>query len=318
VRLFKLLNRSFLPAMLFFLALGSAAAGAKSPYPILGKLIDVGGYRVHLYCIGEGSPTVFIVGGFSFDWDLVQPSIAKITKVCTYDVSGTAWSDPGPSLTCSERVSEIHKLVKSAGIERPFIFVGFSIGALVGRTYASLDPDEIAGMVMVDHAFLPFGGDAPADPHAPAVPGVDSPPVLIYKTPIVLTVEEASDFGKLPKRIQDLHRWATLLKPVLATAETAKECLSILEGAAQNPHPLDKLPLVVISTRNDAAGYEKLQNELLSLSLNSKQLIAERSFHSVEIDEPEIVISGIRQVVEAVRARAAITIPPSPIGLTAR
>jgi hypothetical protein len=47
-------------------------------------------------------------------------------------------------------------------------------------------------------------------------------------------------------------------------------------------------------------------------------LIAERSFHSVEIDEPEIVISGIRQVVKAVRARAAIAIPPSPIGLTAR
>jgi pimeloyl-ACP methyl ester carboxylesterase len=281
--------------------LGNAAAGEKSPYPMPGKLIDVGGYRVHLYCIGEGSPTVLIVGGFSFDWDLVQPSIARFTKVCTYDVSGTAWSDPGPSLTCSERVNEIHGLAKSAGIERPFVFVGLSIGALVGRAYASLHPGEIAGMVMVDHAFLPFGGDSPAVPHAPVAPGVDSPPVLIYNPPIVLTAEESSDFGKLPKNVQDLHRWAVSLKPVLASAETAKECLPLLESAARNPHPLEKLPLVVISTGNDAAGYEKLQSELLSLSLNSKQLIAERSFHSVEIDEPEIVISGIRQVVEAVQ-----------------
>jgi hypothetical protein len=58
---------------------------------------------------------------------------------------------------------------------------------------------------------------------------------------------------------------------------------------------------VVISTGNDAPGYGKLQSEILSLSLNSKQLIAERSFHSVEIDEPDIGISGIRRVVEAVQ-----------------
>jgi pimeloyl-ACP methyl ester carboxylesterase len=292
--LVKLFNRSLLPTILLF------SSAAKSPYQPPGKLIDVGGYRVHLNCTGEGRPTVFIGGGFSFDWDLVQPSIAKFTKVCTYDVSGTAWSDPGPPLTCSERVNEIHRLLKAAGIERPFVFVGFSIGALVGRAYASLYPDELAGMVMVDHAFLPFGGDSPSvNTDTPSAPGVDSPPVLIYKTPIVLSVEETSDFGKLPERSRELHRWAVSLKPVLATAETAKECLSLLKSPGQNPPLLGNLPLVVVSTSNDTAGYEKLQNELLSLSSNSKQLIAARSFHSVEIDEPDVVIDGIRQVVKA-------------------
>ena len=59
------------------------------PPPPIGKLVDVGGYRVHLYCTGSGSPAVVIVGaGFSFNWGLVQPEVAKFTQVCSYDHSG--------------------------------------------------------------------------------------------------------------------------------------------------------------------------------------------------------------------------------------
>ena len=282
--------------LLFILSNVLAAQGAASPPPP-GRLIDAGGYRVHLYCTGEGSPTILIVGGFSFDWALVQPSIAKFTKVCTYDVAGTAWSDPGPSLKCLDRVNEIHNLVENAPIKRPFLFVGFSIGALVGRRYASLYPSDIAGMVIVDHAFLPAAdGSLP-----PAKSTGDSPPVLIEKTPIVLTTEETSDFRKLPNRAQELQHWAESRKPIPATAETAKDCLSELESTKETRQPLGHMPLVVISTGNTSAGYEELQRSLLLLSANSKQLMAERSFHSVEIDQPEVVIRAITQVAQAVK-----------------
>ncbi len=274
------------------------AQTAPSPAP-LGKLLEVGGYRLHLYCTGEGSPTVFIVGGFSFDWALVQPDIAKLTKVCTYDVAGTAWSDSGPSLTCFDRVSEIHKLLKSAAVERPFLFVGFSIGALVGREYAALYPKEIEGMVMVDHAFLPVGAEPLKADKIPA-PGADSPPVLISETPILLSTEETSDFRKLPKAVQELQHWAEARQPAPATAETAKDCQTQLEHAG-GPHPLGDIPLVVISTGNTAPGYRELQRRILALSSNSEQLKAEESFHSVEIDQPDVVIRGIREVVQAVR-----------------
>jgi pimeloyl-ACP methyl ester carboxylesterase len=292
-------------ALLLFVTLGSAVGAQDAlAVPPLGKLIDAGGYRVHLYCTGEGSPTVFIVGGFSVDWDLVQPSIAKLTRVCTYDVSGTAWSDAGPAVTCRDRVNEIHKLLKSAGIERPFVFVGHSIGALVGREYDFEHPGEIAGMVMVDHAFLPPVVEAPPT-HAVAAPPDskgDNPPVLLDRTPIDLTVEDTSDFQKLPEHARELHRWAAARKPAPPTAETAEDCVSQLASAAQNPHPLGNRPLIVISTGNDSPGYAELQRKLLLLSMNSKQLMAEKSFHSVEIDQPEVVIRGIRDAVEAVRA----------------
>ncbi len=88
-------------------------ADQNSPAP-LGKLIDVGGYRVHLYCTGTGSPAVVIVGaGFSFNWGLVQPEVAKFTQVCSYDHSGIGWSDAGPTDSCSLRVNEVHTRLRT-------------------------------------------------------------------------------------------------------------------------------------------------------------------------------------------------------------
>jgi pimeloyl-ACP methyl ester carboxylesterase len=273
-----------------------------APYPPPAQFVDLGGYRVHLYCSGEGSPTVMVVGGgFSFDWDLVQTGVAKFTKICTYDVSGTAWSDPNPRslLTCSDRVDEVHKLLKTAKMSDPYLLAGLSVGALVARLYASLYPGEVAGMVIVDHAFIDVETDPPSGHSSlPSVPGLDSSPVLIYKTPIVLTVEESSNFSKLPERDQKLHRWAESLKPALPTVETAEDCLSQLGRMERDPHPLGSAPLVVVSTGNDLPNYKKLQTELLSLSTRSKHLIADRSFHSVEIDQPEVVVDAIRQVVD--------------------
>ena len=292
--------------VLLFFPGSDSIAGNGVPPTAPGELVDVGGYRVHLYCTGMGSPTVLIVGGFSFDWELVQPTIAKLTRVCTYDVSGTAWSDPGPSLQCLDRVNEVHNLVGKARIERPFVFVGFSIGALVGRRYTSLYPGDVVGMVIVDHAFLPRNKES-FSPQSGGIPqpGSDSPPVLIEKTPIVLSTEDTSDFQKLPERVQQLQRWAESRKPALATAETAENCVSELNRKMQSSRPLGHMPLVVISTGNSSAGYAELQQELLSLSTNSQQLTADRSFHSVEIDQPEVVISGIKKVLRAIQQNAA-------------
>lgn len=231
-------------------------------------------------------------GGFSFDWDLVQPEVAKFTRICTYDVSGTAWSDTGPDQSCGGRVTEIHRALKSAGVEGPYVLAGLSIGGLVARLYARQYPLEVAGMVIVDHAFL--------DPVSERPPGNkiagDSPPVLIYQEPIVLTVEDTSQFHQLPQRDQELHRWAMSLHPNLPTVQTAEECVSKI-GA----QTLNDIPLAVVSTGNALPNYLKLQATLLALSHNSRLFMAEKSFHSVEIDQPDVVIRAIHHVVEAAR-----------------
>jgi pimeloyl-ACP methyl ester carboxylesterase len=102
------------------------------------------------------------VGGFSFHWGLLQPEIAKSERVCTYDAAGTAWSDSRPAMTCRDRADEIHKLLGTAGFGGPYVQVGYSIGGLVVRLYASQYRDEVAGMVIVDHAFIDVERDPPA------------------------------------------------------------------------------------------------------------------------------------------------------------
>ena len=285
--------------LLSLIAAVSLAALCQTP-TMPGELVDAGGYRVHLYCTGEGSPTVFIAGqGFSFDWALVQPEIAKITRVCTYDPAGTAWSDPGPAITCKNRVAEIRNVLGNAHIPRPYVLVGFSFGGLVVRSYAHAYPNDLAAIVLVDHAFLQPTDQAPS--MKITAPGVDTPPVLIHQEPIVFSVEETSAFNNLPERSRELHHWATSLHPALPSGEIAEQCSAEIDKAEGRADPLGNLPLFVVSTGNDSPNYPKLQAKLLALSHDSKQLIASHSFHSVEIDQPDVVVSAIRQAVAAVR-----------------
>ncbi len=260
--------------------------------PPMGTMVDVGGYRVHLYCTGSGSPTVVIVCGFSFDWALVQPEVVKFARVCTYDASGTAWSDPGSAHpTCDARADEIHRLFAAAKVPRPYVLVGFSTGALFARLYAKEHPVDVAGMVLVDHAFLP-----PKSPPPPIATGPDSGPSVISTVPVAFGVEDEPGFDKLPQDIQDLERWAEPISPGRATAKQAEACFEQVGEAM-----LGDLPLAVVSTADDTRGYAELQAQLLALSSHSRHFIAPRSFHSIEISQPEVVIEAIRSVVEAAR-----------------
>src|SRR5262245_4712658 len=75
-----------------------AAARDKRKYPPPGQLIDIDGCRLHINCMGAGAPIVVMESGsgnFSLDWSLLQPEIAKLTRVCTYDRAGHGWSDAG-------------------------------------------------------------------------------------------------------------------------------------------------------------------------------------------------------------------------------
>lgn len=302
--------KSLAVAILSLLASFRAGAAAESEPvrpPVLGKLIDVGGYRVHIYCTGAGSPTVVIAsGGFSFDWGLVQPEVAKFSRVCTYDTAGTAWSDSAPAQVqpyCTGRVSELHTLLKNTGISSAYVLVGYSIGGLVARLYASRYSDEIAGMVIVDHAFIDTRSNSPPDVKGSiAAAHLDSPPVPISKTPIALDLEDDENFSRLPERDQELHRWALSIHSVRPTPELAAECFSEVDAFEQSgSYPLGNKPVAVISTSYNSPSYAELQYKLLMLSRNSEQFVAENSPHMVVIDRPEIVIQAIQQVVQAAK-----------------
>jgi pimeloyl-ACP methyl ester carboxylesterase len=295
--------------------LGQTAATAQNSPAPLGKLIDVGGYRVHLYCIGAGSPAVVIVGaGYSFDWGLVQPEVAKFTQVCSYDHSGIGWSESGPKDSCSLRVGEVHTALKNAEIKGPYVLVGHSLGGLVARVYAGRYPDEVTGMVFVDHAFssilrstLSGAAKAPPPSVSPA-----APMLLNSGGALAIGLEDDPNFSKLPQRDRELHLWAVAQirdKAALqSNHEVSMECAPQADAIAkEQTQPLGDKPLVDVSTdMMRSPEYVKLQTDLLSLSRNSKEMIAEKSGHFVIIDRPDVVIDAISLVVQSVRKNAKL------------
>src|SRR5919109_553973 len=130
------------------------AAQLKASHPAPGRLIDIGGYRLHIYCEGNGEPTAIMEAGLGnpgLAWTFVQPEIADGTRICVYDRAGLGWSDPSPrERTANVMVDELHSLLTQAGIEGPYVLVGHSFGGLLMRLYAHMYPEDVIGLVLVD------------------------------------------------------------------------------------------------------------------------------------------------------------------------
>ena len=237
-----------------------------------GKLIDIGGYRLHLNCTGKGEPTVVLIpgsGDFSFDWGLVQPDVSRFARVCSYDFAGFAWSDPGPiPRTMRQDAYELHTLLKTAGIKAPYVLVGHSLGGLLTRVYAADFPSEVAGIVLVDSTHedstLFFQGK-PVRMRSLAR-SVSVPMVQTMKTaPPKPATQESIDkfqselkksgppkitapFDKLPAPNQAMRVWALSQPPRVSGSEgfLAEEFNELYMARTKEPVPLGDRPLIVL------------------------------------------------------------------------
>lgn len=121
-----------------------------------GKLYDIGGHAMHLYCTGEGAPAIVLSAGLGDDftgWAKIQPVLSRQTKVCSYDRAGFGWSESRPGVQDADAISsQLHALMDAAGIQRPFILVGHSISGIYMRSYAAHYLDDLAGLVFIDGA----------------------------------------------------------------------------------------------------------------------------------------------------------------------
>ena len=265
---------------------------AKAP----GRLIDLGGYKVHIKCEGDrqnGKPPVILIhggGDFSFDWALVIPGAAQFTHVCAYDQAGQAWSDPGPTpRTLKQEAYELHLLLEKAGLKGPYVLVGHSLGGLIARVFARDFPKEIAGMVLVDatseDTTLMLNGKLV---HMREIArDVPVPPVQTMKTspPKPASEQEIKDaaafqkqfgppkigppFDKLPPDIQQLRLWALANHKLMAQSEgyLAEELKAMYTATHSTDYILGDLPLeVLIGGRIESAPRNISQEEWKRLS----------------------------------------------------
>jgi pimeloyl-ACP methyl ester carboxylesterase len=339
----QLITRSILGSLSALLILQAAPAqqhGNTTSYPPPGKLINVGGWRIHLNCTGENkakTPTVVLESGsgdFSFDWSLVQPSVARFTRVCSYDRSGNAWSDLGPRpRTMKQVVYELHTALMKAGIKGPYVLVGQSIGGLLVRTFASQYTKELAGMVLVDstHEDTQLNMNGKIQRMRELSQGRTIPPIqtIISAANRVLSDEEKRQientlkqigppkieppYDRLSPEIQQLRLWA-LAQPTHYAADNdpywAEEFAEMYSTRKRGEYPLEDIPLVVLTRgkreypdtevgRQLNEERKRMQLDLVQLSRNSNQIIAEGSGHHIQLDDPALVIEAIREVVDS-------------------
>jgi pimeloyl-ACP methyl ester carboxylesterase len=313
-----------------------------------GKLVDIGGYRLHLNCTGKGEPTVVLIpgsGDFSFDWSLVQPGVSRFTRVCSYDLPGFAWSDPGPiPRTMRQEAFELHTLLKTARIKGPYVLVGHSLGGLIARVYGEAYPTEVAGMVLIDatHEDTTLFLNGKPVRMRELARKTDIPPVETMKSspPKPATREEIDQFenqlkasgppkigetfAKLPPSSQAMRIWALSQPPKASRGEGffAEELQAMYEARAKQTFPLGDRPLVVLLPKLEYGNPpfdlsaeewkrivdEKRQQKLdfTKLSRNSKVIIAENSGHHIQLDEPQVVIDAIRTVSDAVKRQTKL------------
>lgn len=331
--IFTWLGRVFLAtlALIVIVAATSLLARAKAQndfakdYPPVGQMVDVGGYSLHLHCVGEsepGEPTVIIEAGsgsVGLMWALVQSEISRSARVCTYDRAGLGWSEPGPMpRTASLVVHELRTLLAGANVEGPYVLVGHSLGGIFVRVYQNKYPDEVAGLILVDSAdgelekfmagtvYMQMMHQFIALSQSLSSTGL----IKIYTGVNVLLAKPYSG-GALPEHIVQTIQAMDVNTTEAGSAEVAALPTIWEESRAHQSH-LGNLPLTVIvhgycdSCSKDPAELEKeekgwleLQKHLASLSINGKLIQADpETGHNIQIDQPQLIIDAIYTMLE--------------------
>ena len=288
----------------------AAEAADARAYPPPGQLVDVGGYRLHIFCIGAGSPTVVIdagLGDWSTTWSSwVQPEVARTTRVCTYDRAGMGWSDPGPLPRTAEHFAqELHTLLRNAQVPGPYVLVGHSLGGLPVRVFAHAYPAEVAGVVLIEsmHPRQAESSAAATPPQAPAPASTLSILTLPARLGVMRLLAGPLDLrGGLSPETADAYAAAWVRPRSLQTQLDESRGMGASLAQARAVTSLGAHPLIVLSRgQNQKPDWQAMQADLLHLSSRSEHLIADRSGHLVQLDQPAAAVDAIVRMVEQVR-----------------
>ena len=291
----------------------------QAPSPT-GQLVDIGGYRLHLYCIGIGTPTIVLIpgaGDYSFDWALVQPALAKATRTGSYDRAGYAWSDLGPNpRTMRQEADEVRRLLARAGVDGPVLLVGHSLGGLIARVYAREYPEAVSGMALVDPTSedtqLNYRGTIVRVRESAKARPVPAPRFESGAERPTASAREINEFAemqrsmgkpsieppydRLPPNVQRARLWAesdTTKRPAIQEDFWPEELQAMHDERIRNPQPLRNIPLLILIASRDEprpqgmtsaqiAQFEEVQRE----KRRQKEELVQLSSNSIAVSDP--------------------------------
>lgn len=305
------------------------------PLAAPGRLVDVGGWKLHLHCTGTArpsQPTVVLeagIGAFSVEWSLTQPLVAEGARVCSYDRAGSGWSEWGPHpRTMRQVVYELHTMLSRSGESAPYILVGASYGSWIARLYQRTYPTEVAGIVLVDagatdparlmpdgrvvrSSELNRGRSVPELKTAGPLREADIPEGALAQIRSGLADASARanqpPRDRLPSEAQRMRTWGLGQTGHVVAAVNpfeAEELASLRDVSTVGS--LGDLPLIVLTRgRADESGVDSEVQEAehrsdqarqAALARHSRHYVVEGSGHHIAIENPEMVARAIREV----------------------
>jgi pimeloyl-ACP methyl ester carboxylesterase len=291
-----------------------ATARDARAFPPPGQLVDVGGYKLHIHCLGTGSPTVILEsgqGGLSSDWVWIQPEIAKTTRVCAYDRAGVGWSDPGPAPRDAQQVGrELHSLLANAQIPGPYLLVGHSYGGLYVRVYAATYPETIKGMMLIEAAHPDQWTRNPTGQAEYAqITRMYQVAGVLTRLGLLRLINFTPANPDLPAEQSAIHKAFSDTTRYVDAATSEFNATAATNQQVQAAGSFGTLPLFVLTaTDHDRPEIEpiaqELQHELTQLSTNSVQRVVEGATHSsfiIEQQDALVTVDALQQVISAVR-----------------
>jgi pimeloyl-ACP methyl ester carboxylesterase len=285
---------------------------AKRDFPAPGRLIEVGGRLSHIYCTGQGSPTILLESGLddrgSWSWVGIRDQLSQLSRVCAYDRAGLMWSEPRDGPRDAERIAgELHALLAAASEPPPYVLVGHSLGGLLVRVFDGRYPGEAAGFVFVDASHPEQDHRFPAELRH-LIEKRKSEPDQRWLFRFIAPYRIFAPERPTPRTA---YWWRSFPDGVLAESRA----IDAMSEQASRTTTLGNRPVVVltagvpltmpgVSTEGNAAvrrTWVDLHGELAALSTNADHRIIDGAGHYVHEDRPEAVITAVRDIVAAVR-----------------
>jgi pimeloyl-ACP methyl ester carboxylesterase len=313
-------------------AIGAARGARRFAAP--GEWIDVGGHRLHAVCRGEGTPIVLLESGIaasSLSWSVVQPAIATFTRACAYDRAGLAWSEaPSCPRLFTRIVEDLTAVLRHVANGERCVLVGHSFGSFVIRASAARHPDRVAGIVLVDpptewltmsaeRARMLRGGRWLSKIGAVlaylgvvraclalltgGAPGAPRRFVWIFGPSAAHTLERlVGEVRKLPPEVHPVVKALWCQPKCFRSMADHLQALE-REGPSMGRFvPPPQVPVVVISGRDQAPAQRAAHRELAERSAHGRHVVAARSDHWIQFDEPELIVRVVRELVDRERS----------------
>ena len=286
-----------------------------------GKLVSVGTHRLHLNCQGSGQPLVLLesgLSGWSQDWALVQPQLARHTTVCSYDRAGYAWSDEAPEpRTGLLAVEDLRTMLRTAGLQGPMVVVGHSWGGMLAQMLAQSHPQEVAGLVLVDALHHDQTVSMNPEVHARYSRNMQLlTGSATWLAPLGLTrlagMPASVVLDKLPASEQPAARGLAMQSKNYRALYTEYMGIDPALAVARSLPPLPAVPTVVLSTnalREFPPGWESDYmrqhwingQRLLARQTGARHEVVADAGHYLQLERPELVTASVQEVLQDVR-----------------